>query len=305
MPLTTEQLVARRSKVGSSDAAAILGVNEFRTERDVWMEKTGRVEPAVLDNEKIRIGNAAEPMLLAMLEEDLNLDNGQLVVGKTFIHKDRINASNPDGVILGEGVDAKTLSPDAIEMMSMCPTEIVEAKSTGLDGWGKDVDVVNDVPAMVLIQIHHQFYCTGAKVCYVPVLLGRFGLKFSVYRVERDDELAKAIGQKCAVWWGTYVQDDKEPDGTLNLEVAKRIIRLEGKKIQVSTQLVADWQKDRDVRLEAEKVEKAALANLLAVLGDAEIGECDIGNFTYREQSRKGYVVKPTTFRVPRFTKAK
>ena len=55
----------------------------------------------------------------------------------------------------------------------------------------------------------------------------------------------------------------------------------------------------------AEKVEKAALANLLAVLGDAEIGECDIGNFTYREQSRKGYVVKPTTFRVPRFTKAK
>lgn len=288
MPLTQDQLIARRSKVGSSDAAAILGVDPYRTPRDVWMEKTAKVELQEIDNEAIRIGNEAEPMLLRMLAQDHKLDDDALVTGITFTHEDGINASNPDGVI----------QPTAD------PTEIVEAKSTGLDGWGDDPDVVNDVPPKVLIQIHHQFYCTGAIVCHVPVLIGRFGLKFRVYRVERDDDLAKNIGERCLHWWAEHVEADVEPSGELHLDVAKRIKRTEGKSIPISTLLVSTWQIDRDTRLAAEKAEKNSLADLLAVLGDAEVGECDAGKFTYRLQQRKGYVVKDSSYRVARFKKA-
>lgn len=300
MPLTTEQLVARRKKVGSSDAAAILGVDPYRTQRDVWMEKTEKVKIALLDNPAIRIGNAAEPMLLQMLAEDQKLEHGALITGITFEHEDGINASNPDGIIVDP--DDITLETTGLEAH---PKEIVEAKSTGLDGWGDDPAVVNDVPAKVLIQTHHQFYCTGAVVCYVPVLLGRFGLKFRVYRIERDDELVDTIGKRCAAWWNQYVQADVEPDGKLNLDIAKRIIRTEGKSIKLNDELVTGWDVARNARIALEKDEKHALADILAILGDAEIGQCASGNFTYREQHRKGYTVKPSTYRVARFSKAK
>jgi putative phage-type endonuclease len=294
MPLTQDQLVARRNKVGSSDAAAILGVDPYRTPRDVWMDKTGKIEVAQLDNEAIRIGNEAEPMLLRMLAQDQKLDEGVLRTGVTFAALDGINASNPDGYIHNWPDDAPAK-----------PIEIVEAKSTGLEGWGDDPAVVNDVPPKVLIQIHHQFYCTGALVCYVPVLIGRFGLKFRVYRVERDADLAKTIGENCLDWWAEHVVADVEPEGELHLDVAKRIKRTEGKSIPISSELVNEWQEARAIRLASEKTEKARLADLLAILGDAEVGEADIGKFTYRLQQRKGYVVKDSSYRVARFNKAK
>ncbi len=296
MPLTQEQLEARRKKVGSSDASAILGVDPYRTPRDVWMEKTERVAMKEIDNEAIRIGIEAEPMLLRMLAQDQQLDEGVLRTGLTFHAPDGINASNPDGYL-------HTLS----DHEPANPIEIVEAKSTGLDGWGDDAAVVNDVPPKVLIQTHHQFYCTGAVVCYVPVLLGRFGLKFRVYRVERDDDLARTVGERCLHWWGAHVKPDVEPDGELNLDVAKRIVRTEGKSIPISDELVKTWDIARNARLSIEKDEKLALANILAILGDAEIGECDSGRFTYRLQHRKAETkLRPaSTYPVARFTKAK
>ena len=296
MPLTTEQLVERRSKIGSSDAAAILGVDPYRTPRDVWMEKTEGIEVKQLDNEAIRIGNEAEPMLLRMLAQDQNLEQHALQTGITFIAEDGVNASNPDAII-------NELAPSD-DPNDYSFTEIVEAKSTGLDGWGES-EVAGDVPLKVLIQTHHQMYVTGAVICWVPVLLGRFGLKFKVYRVNRDDDLAATIGKKCVDWWASHVDADVAPEGDLSLEIAKQIPHIEGRSIALNAELVETWNKARDMRLKADKLETSALANVLAILGEAEIGESMAGTFTYYEQHRKGYTVQPSSFRVPRFKKAK
>ncbi len=58
MPITNRQRKLRQDHIGSSDMAAILGVDPWRTAYDVWLEKTGsRSEPVVKGTEKGRILN--------------------------------------------------------------------------------------------------------------------------------------------------------------------------------------------------------------------------------------------------------
>lgn len=38
-----EWLALRRQGIGGSDVAAILGLSKFKTQQELWMEKTGRL----------------------------------------------------------------------------------------------------------------------------------------------------------------------------------------------------------------------------------------------------------------------
>ena len=42
--LTPEQLERRRSSIGASDVAAILGLDPYRTGLDIWLQKRGLAE---------------------------------------------------------------------------------------------------------------------------------------------------------------------------------------------------------------------------------------------------------------------
>ena len=44
MPITDEQRERRKTRLGSTDIAAILGVDHFRTAYDVYLEKTDKLE---------------------------------------------------------------------------------------------------------------------------------------------------------------------------------------------------------------------------------------------------------------------
>lgn len=54
-------LKSRKAGVGGSDMSTILGLNSFKTPYDLWLEKTGRVEPEdISDKWAIVKGNALE-----------------------------------------------------------------------------------------------------------------------------------------------------------------------------------------------------------------------------------------------------
>ena len=52
-------LEARRSAIGGSDAAAIIGLNPYSSPYSVWADKTGRL-PDKPDNEAMRLGRDLE-----------------------------------------------------------------------------------------------------------------------------------------------------------------------------------------------------------------------------------------------------
>ena len=84
-----EWLEARTSCVGGSDAAAIIGLNPYKSNVDLWEEKVGLRKPEdISDKPYVRYGNDAEPLLRKLFE----LDHPEMVVSyeeHNMWHNDR------------------------------------------------------------------------------------------------------------------------------------------------------------------------------------------------------------------------
>lgn len=59
-----EEWLKNRTRIGGSDAAAILGMNPWKSNIELWMEKTGQASaPDISDKDVVKYGVAAEPLL--------------------------------------------------------------------------------------------------------------------------------------------------------------------------------------------------------------------------------------------------
>ena len=66
-----EEWLNERKAIGGSDAACILGLNPWKSNVDLWLEKTGQKEPADLsDNPLVNYGAQAEAPLRKLFELD-------------------------------------------------------------------------------------------------------------------------------------------------------------------------------------------------------------------------------------------
>jgi len=61
--LTADQIKIRRTGIGASEIAAIVGLNPWRSALDVWLEKTGRAQPFA-GNARTSLGEILEPHII-------------------------------------------------------------------------------------------------------------------------------------------------------------------------------------------------------------------------------------------------
>jgi putative phage-type endonuclease len=288
--ITVEQREARKKYIGSSDVAAILGVDKYKSAFDIWLEKTGKLQGQEDNtNEAMEIG--------AMLEKAI-LHNAEKELGRMILNPDRLEfrheslpiVSHPDGIVI------KTNEP-------------VDAKTSGIltslaDGWGEDG--TDQVPEGVLIQTHVHMLCTKINSCHVPALLGGRGR--AMFHVNASKDLLEIIAEKVDWFWRTSVQTDTPPSDSIpSLDVAKLIIREPAKMLPVRQADVEYWLKTKELKKMSEEEEEAAKATLLGQLLDAEASEPlpGLGQITYFEQSKPETIMKASTFRVLRIKKEK
>ena len=285
--ITEEQRSARKNFIGSSDAAAVVGCDPFKTAADVYYEKTHETE-AWDGNAATEIGNLLENIILDWGASKLGIE---IKKSERFIHSNGFMLSHPDGVGVSEPV-------------------ILEGKTAGIitpfdrNKWG-EVET-NEIPENYLVQCQHHLACAGPeyKVCHVPVLLGGVGLR--MYHVERDEDFISMMENIEAKFWNENVLKLVPPeDATPSLELMRRIKRMPNKTIKIESSLISNWEEAKAVLKEAEKRKSEAEAILLAALGDAEAADCERGTLTYLEQTRKACQAKASTFRVPRFKEAR
>ena len=62
-----EEWLVNRKGIGGSDASAILGLNPYKTNQELWMEKKGQMSPVDIS---VKYGNDAEPLLRALFALD-------------------------------------------------------------------------------------------------------------------------------------------------------------------------------------------------------------------------------------------
>jgi len=302
MPITAKQVERRKQYLGSSDMAAICGLNPWDTAKDVWIKKVFPLTPGK-GTEATERGIYLESGLLDFASQK----TGYKIIRNQFRAKG-IFGANLDGLARLNG--------------SSMPIGF-EAKTTNLSAeWGEED--TDQVPDYVALQCHHQMYCADLERVFIPVLTTSFGrLDMRLYKIERDDALIAKLVKIGTDWWEAYVVPKIQPaDGPpARIELLKRIEREPGKIVDIPDDLVAHWDDIRRRRLDTKKLEEEALAYILQALGDAETGGrlSDGSIFTYLEQKgadkldlklfRSKYpeiyaeISTPTTHRTPRIKK--
>jgi predicted phage-related endonuclease len=288
----------RRDALGGSDAAALVGVDHFKTAGDIWAEKTGRVplqedDPTGVDARAL--GSTLEPLLLDALERRLNRTLARQV---WYRHPTAPLACSVDGIAL-----------DAPAFLADGKTAGLLGPSPSLGAYGDDGTA--DVPESVTIQVHHSFAVLDAQPdvpriteAWIPALLG--GRGFRCYRIPRNDDLVRVLVDLEADWWHRFVAADRcppdDPPSLATLRILRRRAEIPARPLDPV--LVGEWLHAKAVLKQADQLEETCRRFVLADLGDGEAGDCVHGRVTYFESDRAGYSVKPTRVRTLRFKAA-
>ena len=202
-----EWLSVRQGGIGSSDAAAAVGLNPYKSQLELWMEKTGRQDLLPQDDPNDESspmfwGNVLEPIVAAHYTK------------RTGNRVRRINAvlQHPGYPWMRANIDREvTGAPDV---------QILECKTAGINGarlWKEGV------PEYVQLQVMHQLAVTGKQAADVAVLLG--GQELQVHRIERDDVLINQLIELEARFWRLVETDTAPPaDGSDSADLALRCL---------------------------------------------------------------------------------
>ncbi|MBE3036992.1 MAG: YqaJ viral recombinase family protein [Candidatus Atribacteria bacterium] len=287
MSLTAEQRKERHKHLGSSDLPAILGFSRFSNKYDVWLEKTQRVQPAERTQNYITAGNLLERPVInwcadylkrAIITDEKELE--RKVEGTPIV-------THMDGIVVeGDPVEAKTEGVDH---------PIIEP-------WGEAG--TDEIPEHVLLQAHCHMMATDREICHIPTFLG--GRGFGYFFARRDEGIVKLIREQAIRFWTENVLGDKAPENVVpSLNMIKQIRRVVGEPVPLAEKMVQQWLDAKERAAAAKKQQDFFQAEILAALDGHDMGLSNLGDITNLEQSRKGYVVEPTSFRAMRLKKRK
>lgn len=180
-----EWLEARRMSIGGSDAACILGLNEYKSAYALWCEKTGKIVPEdISDKEAVRLGNDLEQYAAERWSE---------ATGKKVRRENNIiyNSSypfahaNPDRIVIGEraGLECKTTSSWSVAQ------QLREGK----------------IPDHWYCQCIHYLMVTGFDRWYLGVLV--FGVGFYQFTIDKNFDEINALAASEEIFWAGVCND--------------------------------------------------------------------------------------------------
>lgn len=202
-------LAVRKQGIGSSDAATAVGLNPYKSQLELWMEKTGRdtLLPKLDPHDEqspAYWGNILEPIVATHYSKR----SGHRVR--------RINAvlQHPDPKLpcMLANIDREVIGAEDVQ--------ILECKAADINGarlWKEGV------PEYVQLQVMHQLAVTGKQAADVAVLLG--GQYLEIHRIERDESMIARLVDLERLFWDYVISDTPPPaDGSDSAEAALRCL---------------------------------------------------------------------------------
>ena len=268
-------LTVRRTGIGSSDAAAAVGLNPYKSQLELWLEKTGRdgslpkADP--FDEESPAYwGTLLEPIVAAHYTK--RSGNRVRRINAVLQHPD------PQFPWMLANIDREVIgAPDV---------QILECKTAGINGarlWKEGV------PEYVQLQVQHQLVVTGKAAADVAVVLG--GQHLEIHRIHLDEGLiARLIPLEAAFWH--YVETDTPPpaDGSESAERALRCLYPQDKGCSIDfsndrtlSATFADWVSVRRTLAETEKLEAKLKQTLQQAMGEASRAVFETGEVSWKK----------------------
>lgn len=196
-------LEVRRGGIGSSDAAAAVGLNPYKSMLELWLEKTGEgpIPPEPSSQEQFGPtywGTLLEPIVAAHYTR------------QTGNRVRRVNAvlAHPEHPWMLANLDR--------EVVGVGDVQILECKTAGLNGarlWR------DGVPEYVQLQVLHQLAVTGKAAADVAVLV--CGQELRVHRIVRNEAMiSQLIELEQAFWRMVTEKTPPAADGSESAEHA-------------------------------------------------------------------------------------
>jgi putative phage-type endonuclease len=182
----------RRTGIGGSDAAAVLGLSPWKTDFDVWLEKRGEA-PRQNPTEAMWWGTALEELVARRYSEATG-------------HK----LYNPQTIFRHHQHQQLLATPDRIALIPSKRNRGLEVKTAsiyGADEWG--AEGTDEIPQHYLVQCVHYMMVTDYQQWDVAVLIG--GSDFRVYTVKRDLELEGQVRERLLNWWQKHIEEGVQP----------------------------------------------------------------------------------------------
>ncbi|KVC42474.1 endonuclease [Burkholderia pseudomultivorans] len=200
-------LQVRRTGIGGSDSAAAVGLNPYKSQLELWLEKTGRDATLARPDPH----DTTEPVYWGALLEP--------IVAAAYTHQTGNRVRKVNAVLQHPTIPWMLANLDR-EVIGGLDVQILECKTAGEFGarhWREGV------PEYVQLQVQHQLAVTSKRVAHVAVLL--CGQKLEIHRIERDDELIARLIPLEAQFW-QYVTSDTPPpaDGSESADRALRCL---------------------------------------------------------------------------------
>ena len=254
-----EWLQHHQGGLGGSDIAAAVGMSRWKTPLDLFLEKTGKVQPPPMNNYMeagIRLENAIAKWYMDETGRKVVLDN------KIRSHKKyQFLIADFDRLIL------KT--PEL-------PTGILEVKTTNHTHFRKEWST-GQVPIEYKIQLQHYMFISGHRWGSYAVLGG--GVNFLYFDIYYDEDFIKPIEQKAIEFWNEHVLKNIPPE-PINKEDVDYLYPEEtpGRSIELSGYGEELWYRYKEIYAKRKEIDEeiASIKDQFAVLlKDAEEATID------------------------------
>lgn len=175
-----EEWLVNRKGIGGSDASAILGLNPYKTNQELWMEKKGQMSPVDISGKSyVKYGNDAEPLLRALFALDYPEYKVEYYDNNMIINKKYPWAH--------ASLDGELMDPDGRRgILEIKTTNILQ--SMQWEKWD------NRIPDNYYIQVLHYLLVTEYDFVVLKAQLkrvrdGEVRLTTKHYHIEREEVL--------------------------------------------------------------------------------------------------------------------
>lgn len=189
----------RKTYIGGSDVAAILGVSPWKSAFRLYQEKIGEYQEEITQAKKkiFSRGKRWEPVVIEMLVDELE-DRGHNV--EILARNERYKHGEID--YIAAEIDLE-LRVDGIEVNG----EMKTVHPFAAKDWGDEN--TDEIPVYYTAQCLHGQMVTGRNKTVVAALIGADDLR--VHFVDRDEEMINIIKQREIEFWD-MVQNRRAPD---------------------------------------------------------------------------------------------
>jgi putative phage-type endonuclease len=249
----------RKLGIGGSDISIILGLSQYKTPYQLWLEKTDQFVESNDETEYQYWGSVLEP-----------------VIREEFIKKNNVVVETPDTIVhplfdfMRGNIDGFIPSLNAV-------LEIKTTAGYNIKDWGEPN--TDQIPLYYLVQVAYYCAITNADCAYIAVLIG--GNTYKEYKYKRDYAIEEKLIDEAKKFWNC-VQNNIEPE-LVNIDDLKlkypsgspeKTIKIND-KVQLSLNTITETK--RKIK-ELTEIEGKAKFELIKYMEDSEKLEDELGN---------------------------